>query len=291
MILLDPTGRPRGTAPKRTVHGPDTPLHLGFSCHLVDRLGRVLVTQRAATKPTWPCVWTNACCGHPQPGETLRAAVVRRLRDELGVTPRRMALVISDFTYRAVGDNGVVEHEVCPVVVAETDDDPVLNPAEVADASWMGWEALCERARNEPETLSPWSVGQIDHLARLAPSPSRWLGCGGRLGLDAPFDCAPSPAVADERSTLDPLADVRQPVDEVLARFMATRTAELVSIDPALRLLAAEVGDSSRPAASGYGPPSSIGATGPAAPTRARPSPPSPPPSRCCTRSRSSTTM
>ena len=26
---------------------------------------------------------------------------------------------VSDFTYRAVIDNGIVEHELCPVVVAE----------------------------------------------------------------------------------------------------------------------------------------------------------------------------
>ena len=88
VILLDEAGRPRGIAAKRDVHGTETPFHLGFSCYLFDRHGRVLVTRRSAAKPTWPCVWTNACCGHPQPGETLRAAVTRRLRDELGVTPQ-----------------------------------------------------------------------------------------------------------------------------------------------------------------------------------------------------------
>ena len=68
MILLDRHGRPAGTAPKRTVHGSDTPLHLGFSCYLIDGAGRVLLTRRAAAKATWPGAWTNACCGHPQPG-------------------------------------------------------------------------------------------------------------------------------------------------------------------------------------------------------------------------------
>ena len=46
VILLDRHGRPAGTAPKRTVHGSDTPLHLGFSCYLTDGAGRVLLTRR-----------------------------------------------------------------------------------------------------------------------------------------------------------------------------------------------------------------------------------------------------
>src|SRR5512134_3432425 len=112
VILLDGRGRPSGTAPKGLVHGRHTPLHLGFSCHLFDRAGRVLVTRRATTKRTWPGTWSNACCGHPLPGEPLRAAVARRLHDELGVSPDRMALAIPDFTYRATMSNGVVEHEV-----------------------------------------------------------------------------------------------------------------------------------------------------------------------------------
>ena len=57
-----------------------------------------------------------------------------------------MALAIADFTYRATMDNGIVEHELCPVVVAEVDDEPNLNHSEVSDVSWTTWAALRDRA-------------------------------------------------------------------------------------------------------------------------------------------------
>ena len=90
VVLLDGVGRAVDTTPKAIAHGRGTPLHLAFSCHVVDDVGRVLLTRRAPTKPTWPGVWTNACCGHPQLGETLRGAVERRLREELGLVVERI---------------------------------------------------------------------------------------------------------------------------------------------------------------------------------------------------------
>ena len=220
-------------------------MHLGFSCHVVDRRGRVLLTRRAAAKATWPGTWSNGCCGHPQPGETLRTAVTRRLWQELGLTARGMGMAISDFTYRAVMDNGMVEHEVCPVVVAEIDSEPSLNPAEVDDASWVDWSALCDRAQQEPETLSPWSVSQIAQLRRLAPSPWAWLRLGGHLGaqaLDAPFGGNALPTVMSN-AACDALTPIRGPVDAVLSRFLSTRTTELNEVDPSLAVVAREITD------------------------------------------------
>ena len=173
VVLLDAQGRAIGSMPKRSVHGPDTPLHLGFSCHVVGHDGRLLLTRRAETKTTWPATWTNGCCGHPLPGESLRDAVTRRLRDELGLVPGRMALALPDFIYRAVMDNGIVEHELCPVVVAEVEGAPRPNPDEVDDAVWVSWDALRHRARTEPASLSPWVVAQISRLDELGAAPRR----------------------------------------------------------------------------------------------------------------------
>jgi isopentenyl-diphosphate delta-isomerase type 1 len=257
VVLLDPKGRPSGTALKAGVHHAATPLHLAFSCHVVDDHGRVLLTRRAATKRTWPATWTNACCGHPAPGETLRVAVTRRLDHELGLQPHRLGLALPDFAYRAAMADGTVEHELCPVAVAEVSGrvEPVPDPAEVDDLEWVPWEALVDRARTRPATLSPWAVAQIARLAALAPSPRAWLDAHltgptpvGALGLDRPITLVhlrpprpPSPPPSPPAGADDPLAVVRGPVERVLQDFLAEQERAAAALDPAVTQLSREV--------------------------------------------------
>jgi isopentenyl-diphosphate delta-isomerase len=66
MVLLDGAGHPSGVAPRLTVHGRDTPLHLAFSCYLVNPGGQILVTRRALG-PGPGCGPTRAA-GIPAPG-------------------------------------------------------------------------------------------------------------------------------------------------------------------------------------------------------------------------------
>src|SRR5262245_7381963 len=115
VVLLDDEGRPAGTAPKASIHGLDTPLHLAFSCHVFNRQGQVLLTRRALGKATWPGVWTNSFCGHPRPAEPVLDAVRRRADFELGIRVEITELALPLFRYRAIDAKGTVENEVCPV--------------------------------------------------------------------------------------------------------------------------------------------------------------------------------
>ena len=55
--------------------------------------------------------WSNSCCTHPTPGESLQAAACRGLKDELGLTVAEL-LPAGSFTYRAFdAASGMVEHE------------------------------------------------------------------------------------------------------------------------------------------------------------------------------------
>ncbi|GAA4194770.1 isopentenyl-diphosphate Delta-isomerase [Microbacterium oryzae] len=177
VVLLDDEGRSVGAAPKATVHTESTPLHLAFSCHVLDPRGRVLLSRRALSKRTWPGTWTNAFCGHPSPFEAIPAALERRAKEELGLVLRDVRLVLPDFRYRAVDASGMVENEVCPVYFAIADDQPAPAPDEAMDVRWVDADDLATALDAAPWAFSPWLVLQARELSPGgAISGAAWRG-------------------------------------------------------------------------------------------------------------------
>lgn len=186
VVLLDDEGQPCGQADKSSVHTAQTPLHLAFSCWLLDGHGHTLLTQRAATKATWPMAWTNSFCGHPAPGEEVTAAVRRRGRQELGVEVQDLQLILPAFRYSAQMPNGIRENEVCPVFVASAQQDVAPDPAEVGGFAWMELRALRDAVEQDPQRFSPWLRLQLPELLAV-------VGLSGRLSWSAYLD-RPGPA-------------------------------------------------------------------------------------------------
>jgi isopentenyl-diphosphate delta-isomerase len=171
VVLLDADDRPAGTAARSSVHSTDTPLHLAFSCYLLDPGGRVLLTRRAVGKRTWPGVWTNSFCGHPRPGEDAAEAVRRRAQEELGTTLQDLRCMLPDFRYRAVDPRGVVENELCPVYAATFDGYLSPAPEEVEDLRWVTQDELARAVDAAPWALSPWLVSQLAALRAAGSWP------------------------------------------------------------------------------------------------------------------------
>jgi isopentenyl-diphosphate delta-isomerase len=174
VVLLDEEGHAIGTEDKRVVHDTNTRLHLAFSCYVFDAGGRLLVTQRAFDKLTWPGVWTNTLCGHPAPGEGVVDAVRRRAGQELGIGLDDPRVVLPRFRYRAVMPNGTVENEMCPVLVAWTGDQPGPDPAEVVSSEWVDWRGFKEHTLSGQRDVSPWCLDQMVRLAPLGDDPRTW---------------------------------------------------------------------------------------------------------------------
>ena len=174
VVLLDDAGHAIGTAAKAEVHGPDTPLHLAFSCYVFDEDARLLVTQRALAKPTFGGVWTNSCCGHPAPGEPIEDAVRRRTGQELGLDLDRVRLVLPGFGYRAVVASGPyagwVEHELCPVFTATATGDPAPDPAEVEAWEWVPWAGFRDDVLTGRREVSQWCLEQVRALPEELPA-------------------------------------------------------------------------------------------------------------------------
>ena len=163
VVLVDDRNHEVGIAPKATVHTRVTPLHRGFSLFLFDSAGRLLLQRRALGKRTWPGVWSNSCCGHPASGESVTQAARRRAEFELGWRAIDPWVVVDDFRYRAELD-GVVENEICPILVARVDGEPRPNPQEVEEVRWIAWDEFVAAIRREPAEWSPWCVLEVERL-------------------------------------------------------------------------------------------------------------------------------
>ena len=121
VVLIDPKDREIGQMEKLAAHREGR-LHRAFSVFVFNAKGELLLQQRAATKYHSASLWTNTCCGHPRPGETLVAAGERRLKEEMGLSiPLRTTF---HFTYRAELEHGLVEHEMDHVLIGTSDLDP-----------------------------------------------------------------------------------------------------------------------------------------------------------------------
>lgn len=172
IVLLDDQKQPIGTALKLDAHHENTPLHYAFSVYVFNEQGQLLVTQRALHKKVWPGVWTNSCCGHPAPNEPIKAAIVRRLEQELGCTVKDLKVVLPDYTYKTPPYNGIIEHEFCPVFFARINAGTLqANPDEVADFRWITWqEYTTETSKDSQDKWSWWCKDQASELEQNSSS-------------------------------------------------------------------------------------------------------------------------
>jgi len=168
VVLVDDQNNPIGTAEKESVHTTDTPLHRAFSLFLFNSKRQILLTKRAATKKTFPGMWTNAVCGHLSPNESTVDAATRRLMDELGIGGVAITEV-APYRYRFADKSGIVENEICPILVGVYDGDPAPNPDELDAWKWMDWDEFLREISDNPEPYSPWSREEAEILRTKLP--------------------------------------------------------------------------------------------------------------------------
>lgn len=153
VILVDDQDRPIGTMEKMEAHAKGQ-LHRAFSIFVFNSDGELLLHQRAFDKYHSGGLWTNTCCSHPRPGESVLEAGHRRLMEEMG-----MACDLQErfsFVYRSELDQGLIEHELDHVMFGVSDDLPVLNPEEVAAYRYASLEEISEEMTDDPDLFTEW---------------------------------------------------------------------------------------------------------------------------------------
>lgn len=170
VVLVDERDVEIGTEEKLRAHR-DAALHRAVSVFVFDGSGAVLLQRRAAGKYHSGGLWSNACCGHPRPGETPADAAHRRLREEMGIDCP-LAPVFT-FTYRAELDAGLVEHELDHVFVGRYDADPAPDPGEVEAWRWVDVELVRSELAARPDCFTAWFRTAFEELLARRANRSR----------------------------------------------------------------------------------------------------------------------
>jgi isopentenyl-diphosphate delta-isomerase len=153
VILVDAEDRRLGSAPKLDVHR-DGRLHRAVSVQLCDERGRLLLQKRHVGKYHSGGLWTNTCCGHPRPGESVLDAARRRLSEEMGVSCAISWLFTT--RYRAEVGSGLIEHEVVHVFGGQFSGAVRPHPSEIDGYAWVEPAALREDVARAPDRYSGW---------------------------------------------------------------------------------------------------------------------------------------
>ena len=109
-------------------------LHRAFSVFIFNNRGEMLLQQRSFKKYHSAGLWTNTCCGHPNPGEITIDGANRRLKEEMGFSTELKE--VFNFTYRSVFENGLTENEIDHVFTGVYDGNINPDPSEVSTFSY-----------------------------------------------------------------------------------------------------------------------------------------------------------
>jgi isopentenyl-diphosphate Delta-isomerase len=153
VILVDEQDRELGVMEKMEAHQKGV-LHRALSVLIFNSKGEMLLQKRAESKYHSGGLWTNTCCSHPRPSESISDAATRRLREEMGIELKLNHA--GSFIYKAKLDQGLTEHELDHVFTGVFDGKPIINKHEVADWKYVSVGSLMMDITTHPTQYTEW---------------------------------------------------------------------------------------------------------------------------------------
>lgn len=163
VVLVDEHDREIGLEEKLKAHQQGL-LHRAFSIFIFNRSGSLLLQKRSPEKYHCASLWSNTCCSHPRPGETLHNATHRRLKEEMGIGCRLEHL--GSFRYTIGFENGLFENEFDHVYYGLFDYEPIMNTSEVCDFKWIKLNDLWKDMAICHDKYTPWLKPALNVIIR-----------------------------------------------------------------------------------------------------------------------------
>jgi isopentenyl-diphosphate delta-isomerase len=153
VILVDEQDNEVGVMEKLQAH-KEGKLHRAFSIFIFNDKNELLLQQRALNKYHSGGLWTNTCCSHPRPNETIKDAANRRLFEEMGMVCDLN--IVSHFIYQSEVENGLIEHELDYLLTGKSNSFPKINTDEVEMYKWQSISEIKNDMELHPENYSSW---------------------------------------------------------------------------------------------------------------------------------------
>ncbi len=166
VVLVDEDDNEIGVEEKIKAH-KEGKLHRAFSIFIFNSRGEMLLQKRARNKYHSGGLWSNACCSHPKPGESLEQAVHRRLKEEMGFDCDLKRVFY--FIYKADLNNEFTEYELDHVFIGKYDGEINPNRNEVEDWKWISINDLKEDIKQNPNKYTVWFKIVLDKVISLIP--------------------------------------------------------------------------------------------------------------------------
>jgi isopentenyl-diphosphate delta-isomerase len=169
VILVDKDDNAIGVADKLLAHQHGGSRHRAFSIFILNEKNEILLQQRASTKYHAANLWSNTCCSHPQPNESIKLSAQQRLKEELGL--KADLHHIGTVEYKTEVTENLTEWEIDHLFLGRYNGQTLsLNPAEVSDIRWITIDKLLKNLEEEPKHFTPW-------LAFILPQLKNSLEC------------------------------------------------------------------------------------------------------------------
>jgi len=154
VILVDENDVQIGTMEKLQAH-IEGRLHRAFSVFVINDKSEILLQKRAAGKYHSAGLWSNSCCSHPLPGESITNASIRRLNEELGIEVKDLTHLYS-FIYKAEFKNSLTEFELDHVLLAYFNGVPNVNTDEISDWHYFSIPEIKKMMNDQPALFTVW---------------------------------------------------------------------------------------------------------------------------------------